>query len=41
MKAAGKNAAAQTWWRERDSNPQPADYDSDALPLSHPAVELL
>ena len=23
------------WWREGDSNPQPADYDSDALPLSY------
>ena len=25
------------WWRERDLNPRPRDYDSPALPLSYPA----
>ena len=27
-------------WREKDSNPQPMDYDSTALPLSYPAKNL-
>lgn len=29
------------WLRERDSNPRPSDYESDALPLRYPALDLL
>lgn len=27
------------WWRWRDLNPRPKDYDSSALPLSYTATE--
>ena len=26
------------WWRRRDLNPRPKDYDSSALPLSYAAT---
>ena len=34
-------ACAFTWSRRQESNPQPPDYKSDALPLSHAGITLL
>ena len=31
----------QLWSQRRESNPQPADYKSAALPLSHVGVNVL
>ena len=28
----------EKWWRRRDLNPRPKDYDSSALPLSYAAM---
>ena len=32
------NTMAFEWWLRQDSNLQPRDYDSPALPLCYPAI---